>query len=196
MVIVNPQQVPQDQLARFCHAVSRGGVTSVQLRDKTRATRELVDYGQELGRLCRQWGMTFVVNDRVDIALAVGADGVHVGQTDMAVATVRRICPRLRVGLSISSEEEALAADQADYYGVGPIFPTPSKMDAAPSLGLEGLQRIVRILRSKGPVVAIGGIQIANSGVVWALGVDGLAVISAIIDAPDYEAACRALLHK
>jgi len=138
--------------------------------------------------------MTLIVNDRVDVALAVDADGVHVGQTDMTVADVRRLAPRLSVGLSVSTEDEARRAEQADYYGVGPVFPTASKSDAASPMGLLGLRRIVDRLRTFGPVIAIGGITQENAPEVWNVGVRGLAVISAILGASDYARASRSLL--
>jgi len=194
MVIIDPVNVPESQLESFCRAVARGGVTSVQFRDKTSDTRDLVGYGRGLRHWTEQLGMALIVNDRVDVALAVDADGVHVGQTDMPVEEVRRIAPRLSVGLSISTEDEARRAGHADYYGVGPVFPTPSKPDAAPALGLLEFRRIVDLLTPLGPVIAIGGISQDNANQVWDTGVQGLAVISAILAASDYERASRALL--
>ncbi len=135
-----------------------------------------------------------IVNDRVDVALAVCADGVHVGQDDMDAADVRRLVGgAMIVGLSVTSVDEARCADPAlvDYAGVGPVFATPSKPDAAPPLGLDGTRDACRVLRM--PAVAIGGIDAGNAAGVLATGVAGISVISAICAADDPEAAARAL---
>ena len=145
-------------------------------------------------RILRSSGIPFIVNDRVDIALAAGADGVHLGQSDMAVADARRLLgPEPILGLSITSAADLAASDLngVDYLGVGPVFPTPTKADAAPAMGLEGL-RAIRAQTTL-PIVAIGGLNAGNAGDVTAAGADGVAVVSAICAAPDPEAAARDL---
>jgi thiamine-phosphate pyrophosphorylase len=172
----------------------RGGVTVVQLREKNASTREFVALGRALRSLLRPWGVPLLINDRVDVALAVGADGVHVGQSDMEVEDVRRLMgPTALVGLSVESVAKAKEATHldVDYLGVGPIFPTGSKADLAPLLGLEGLSAVRAC--SALPLMAIGGIQAHNAQDVVAHGADGLAVISAICAAPDPESAARQL---
>ncbi len=175
-------------------AAVAGGATAVQLRQKEGRTRDFVDEARTLLPELRARGIPLIVNDRVDVAMAVGADGVHVGQEDMEPRDVRRLVgDTMIVGLSITSVEEARFADPAivDYAGVGPIFATPSKADAAPPMGLDGTREACRLLRM--PAVAIGGINAANAGGVIAAGVDGVSVISAICGADDPERAAGEL---
>jgi thiamine-phosphate pyrophosphorylase len=163
-----------------------GGVTAVQLRDPEAKTRVLVEEARALLALLRPAGIPFIVNDRVDVALAVGADGVHVGQSDMAVADARRLSGRkLILGLSITSEADLDAADLAavDYLGVGPVYRTATKLDAAPPMAIGGLRAIAA--RVALPVVAIGGLHAGNAEEAIAAGADGIAVVSAICAAPD-----------
>lgn len=173
-----------------------GGVTMVQLREKAASTRAFVAEAEALLRLLRPHGVPLVINDRVDVALAVGADGVHVGQDDMAVPLVRRLVgPAMLIGLSITCEADMARPDAgaADYLGVGPVFAQATKPDAAPPLGLEGLARLAR--SAKRPVLAIGGIDAGNADAVLRAGAHGLAIVSAIMAAPDPRAAARALGH-
>ncbi|MDE3054543.1 MAG: thiamine phosphate synthase [Gemmatimonadota bacterium] len=175
-------------------AAVAGGATAVQLRQKEGRTRDFVNQARALLPELRARGVPLVVNDRVDVAMAVGADGVHVGQDDMQAADVRRLVGEtMIVGLSITTADEARLADPAlvDYAGVGPIFATPSKSDAAPPMGLEGTREACRLLRV--PAVAIGGIDAANAAEVIAAGVEGVSVISAICGADDPERAAREL---
>lgn len=158
-----------------------GGVTAVQLREKTLSTRAFAEEARELSRLLRPIGIPLVVNDRADVALAAGADGVHVGQDDLPVDALRGLVGAgLLVGLSVTSIGEAAAVDAAlvDYVGVGPVFATATKPDAAPALGIEGTRSICRVLCV--PSVAIGGIDVANAALVRTTGVAGIAVVSAI----------------
>lgn len=161
-----------------------GGVTAVQLRWKGHPTRALVAEARALGAALRARGVPLFVNDRADVALAAEADGVHVGQDDLSAADVRRIAGAgLAVGLSVTSLHEARAVDArlVDYVGVGPVFATASKADAAPPLGIDGVREICRTLAV--PAVAIGGIDHANAASVLATGVRGIAVVSAICGA-------------
>lgn len=137
--------------------------------------------------------MPLIINDRVDVALACGADGVHVGQGDMAAADVRRLMPGALIGLSVESLAQLEAAEAApvDYYGVSPVFSTVTKADAAPALGLAGLAALRA--RTARPLVAIGGIHAGNAAAVMAAGADGLAVVSALCAAADPTVAAREL---
>ena len=172
-----------------------GGATMVQFRDKNAGTREILDAAFEIRDLAKRAGIPFIVNDRIDIAMAVGSDGVHLGQEDMPIDVARRILGQSRIiGISATNLEEAIEAQRqgADYLGVGPIFATPSKEDAAEPMGPVGLAEIRKQVRI--PIVAIGGITEENAGEVMAAGADGIAVISAIAGASDIkEATCRLL---
>ncbi|WP_287155510.1 thiamine phosphate synthase [Candidatus Solincola tengchongensis] len=177
-------------------AALAGGADAVQLRDKEVGGAELYRLALEALELVRGsgGGRLFLVNDRVDVALAAGADGVHLGQEDLPASAARRILGAGAVlGVSASSVEEALAAERegADYLGVGPVFPTPSKPDAGGPLGLEGLRAIRNAVGL--PLVAIGGINEDNLEEVFAAGADGIAVISAVTSARDMEEAVRRL---
>jgi len=174
-------------------AAVRGGVTCVQLREKSLATRAFVERARALKAWLGPLGVPLLINDRVDVALACGADGVHVGQSDMAPEDVRRLMPGGLIGLSVESLAQLDAAERApvDYYGISPVFATRSKHDAAPALGLDGLRAIRAGTRR--PLVAIGGIDAGNAARVMAAGADGLAVVSALCSSADPEAAARDL---
>jgi thiamine-phosphate pyrophosphorylase len=194
-VLIDPGRVPSRRLGAFLPAIAQAGARVVQIRIKEGSTRSALAYAQEAVQYARRAGLIVVVDDRVDWALAVGADGVHVGQDDMPVALVRRIAPGLLVGASAGTPAELTAAlaDGPDYIGVGPVFPTSSKADAGDPLGIDGLRSLLR-LAAPVPVVAIGGITPANAAAVWAVGVAGIAVIAAVAEAADPAAAVRALL--
>lgn len=179
-------------LLEIVAAAVRGGATMVQLREKEADTRTFVELARALKTMLAEAGVAFIVNDRVDVALAAGADGVHVGQTDMRVEDVRRLLgPECIVGLSIDNVDQIRGADAAfaDYLGVGPIYAQSTKSDAAPPLGLAGL-RMARSLTIK-PIIAIGGITPENATAAFKAGAQGLAVVSAIVAADDPEAATR-----
>jgi thiamine-phosphate pyrophosphorylase len=173
-------------------AAVRGGATMVQLREKDATTRAFVEQARALKAALAPLGVPLAINDRLDVALAVDADGLHVGQDDMPVETARRLLgPDRFIGLSITAVEQVLRpdAEAADYLGVGPIYAQMTKSDAAAPLGVEGLRRL-RALTGK-PLVAIGGLTPDNSAPVLAAGADGLAVVSAIVGAQEPEAAAR-----
>mgnify|MGYP000868852216 CR=1 FL=1 len=173
----------------------RGGVTLVQLREKEAGGREMVAEAQTLLAVTRRYGVPLIVNDRLDVALAVDAEGVHLGQEDIPCRLARQILgPEKIIGVSASSVEEArqAEADGADYLGVGAVFPTGTKADAGEAIGLEPLKAIKAAVKI--PVVAIGGINAANAAAVAATGVDGLAVVSAVVAAPDPQDAARRLV--
>lgn len=161
-----------------------GGVTCVQLREKSCSTREFLDEALALKALLQPLGLPLIINDRVDIALAVGADGVHLGQTDMPISHARRLLgPDCLIGISAESVEDAVKAEQqgADYIGISPVFSTPTKTDTAPALGLDGVRRIRELVRIT--LVGIGGINLSNARQVLASGADGVAIVSAIMAA-------------
>jgi len=182
---------PLDQIVRDSAA---GGVTVVQLREKDATAREFLEQAFILRQATSELDIPLIINDRVDIALACRADGIHLGQADMHCALARRITGEdMMIGVSVSTVDEALEAqaDGADYLGVGPLFPTPTKADALPATGLGVLRSIRRAVRI--PLVGIGGLTPANAGDVMRAGADGVAVVSAIVASPDPGAAARAL---
>jgi len=167
-------------------AALRGGATAIQFRDKLMNDAEFADVAGNIAVLTRAAGVPLIINDRVEIAIAVGADGVHIGQSDGDVGKVSGLLPPgMILGVSATDYQQALAMDatEADYLGVGPIFPTGSKDDAAPAIGVEELRRICRNLNH--PVVAIGGLNLDNLRSVIESGAHGAAVISAVAHAPD-----------
>ena len=175
-------------------AAVRGGVTVVQLREKECCTREFVALARKLKEMLTPLAVPLIVNDRADVALAAGADGVHAGQSDMDCRDLRRLLgPGAIIGLSVETpaQAEQAAALPVDYLGVGPIFSTSTKPDAAPAWGIEQLAELR--LRTRHVLVAIGGIHAGNARQVIAAGADGLAVVSAICAAADPEAAAREL---
>lgn len=163
-----------------------GGVTAVQLREKECSTREFLALARSLKKLLTPRGVPLLINDRVDVALAAGADGVHIGQSDMGYNDARALLGAgALIGVSVETPAQAVEAEMCDcdYFGVGPIFPTATKTDAAPAWGLERLAELRRTSRHR--LVAIGGINAANAAMVAAAGADGIAVVCAICSAPD-----------
>ena len=196
-LVVGPDDTRGRPVRDVVLAAVAGGATVVQLRRKDHAARAFVEEARTLVAALRPRGVPLIVNDRVDVALAADADGVHVGQEDMAVADVRRLVgERMVVGVSVTTPAEARALDPTlvDYAGVGPVFATASKPDAAPPLGVDGTRAVCDVLAPRGlPAVAIGGIGAANAAAVRATGVAGVAVISAICAADDVRAAAASL---
>jgi len=171
----------------------KGGVDAVQLREKETATAEFIEEARAIKRITAKYAVPLIINDRVDIALAVGADGVHLGQEDMSFYEAREILgDETIIGLSASSIEDISAAEvlDVDYLGVGSIFPTGSKSDAVVS-GLSILNMAKKISRHR--IIAIGGINGENAQSVVEAGADGIAVISAICSAVDPERAAARL---
>ena len=174
----------------------RGGATMLQLREKELDEESFFKEAVELQELCRRYKVPFIVNDNVDIALRMGADGIHVGQHDMEAADVRRLIgPDKILGVSAQTVEQAILAEKmgADYLGVGAVFPTGSK-DDADDVSHETLEQICRSVSI--PVVAIGGITVDNISELSGRGLAGVSVISAIFAQPDIEAATRRLLEE
>lgn len=181
----------------IARAAIAGGATAIQFREKGMSTRQMIDIAREIRALTLGAGVTYIVNDRVDVALDVDADGVHVGQDDMPAPLARRLIGKERIlGVSASNLEEALKAERegADYIGVGSIYSTASKPDAGLPVGLGVLAEIAR--RVSIPVIAIGGIKEENVGEVIKGGARGVAVISAVVLAPDMEEATRRLRQR
>ncbi len=173
-----------------------GGVTVVQLREKDSSAREFLRMALRLKEILSRRKVPLIINDRLDIALASGAQGVHVGQDDLECSVVREIVgDRFIIGVSVSTVAEALQAEAqgADYLGVSPIFETPTKPDTPPATGLEGLGRIRSAVRL--PLVAIGGIRAHNAAQVIQNGADGIAVVSALMSAADPEKAAQELIQ-
>ena len=171
----------------------KGGVTCVQLREKELDEAAFLAEAKEIGGLCRSYGVPFIVNDSVEIALACGADGVHVGQSDMDTGQVRGLVGgRLMIGVSARTVEEALRAQRAgaDYLGVGAMFATSTKPDAK-AVSRQTLKDICSAIDI--PVVAIGGISRDNILELSGTGIDGVALVSAIFAAGDIENRCREL---
>jgi thiamine-phosphate pyrophosphorylase len=166
--------------------LSEGGATLIQLREKEMPAREFYEQAKAAVAVAAQRGVQLLINDRVDIALAVRAHGVHLGQDDMPPEAARRLLgPDAVIGYSTHNIEQAIAATKLpiDYLAIGPIFATTTKTDTAPVLGLEGL-RTVRQATGGFPLVAIGGITSANAAAVIAAGADSVAVISAVLTDP------------
>jgi thiamine-phosphate pyrophosphorylase len=177
-------------------AAIAGGVTCVQLREKHADTRAFIQEARALKELlvALEASIPLLINDRLDVALAIGADGVHLGQSDMPLADARRLLgDTMLIGISAESLEDAVRAEAegADYIGISPVFTTSTKADIAPPLGLEGIRRIRAAVSL--PLVAIGGIHQENAGAVIRAGADGVAVVSAIVSATCPRSAATAL---
>lgn len=172
----------------------RGGVGMVQLREKNCSTREFVDLARRVKTILEGTGVPLLINDRIDVALAAGADGVHIGQSDMSYPDARHLMgSRAIIGLSVETIGQVLEAEQwdVDYLGVSPVFSTPTKTDTLTEWGLEGIRRIREL--SRHALVAIGGIHKANAAEIIAAGADAVAVVSAICASEDPETAAREL---
>jgi thiamine-phosphate pyrophosphorylase len=167
------------------------GVSLIQYRDKSAPTRALFDEALKLKALCRKGHSRLIINDRLDIAMAVDADGVHIGHEDLPYPDARRLLGKEKIiGVSVHSVQEALEVREAgaDYLAVGPIFPTSTKADAGPPCGLEMLRAIRNICGTQIPIVAIGGIDLLNVRMVVGAGADMVCAISAVVSKPDMAA--------
>jgi thiamine-phosphate pyrophosphorylase len=197
--IVDPQRAGGYHLADLAMRCVRGGATLVQLRDKQAETRALIETARAIKDALRPFAVPFVINDRVDVAMVAGADGVHLGQDDMAVEDARRLLgANAIIGLSIKSiaELEAARLDLVNYVGSGGVYATASKQQKNAPIGPSGLGLIIAALRRRAPdlpVCGIAGIDAGNAGEVIAAGADGVAVISALSLAANPEAAAREL---
>jgi len=172
----------------------KGGVSCVQLREKNISTRLFVSEAQRIKKLLEPYQIPLIINDRIDVALACGAEGVHIGQEDMPYAIARKLMGRKAIiGLSVETWEDVEDSRKldVDYIGVSPVFATPTKTDTKGAWGLEGLAKIKKI--SRHPVVAIGGLNESNVRETVLAGADCIAVVSALCAASDPEAAARKL---
>jgi thiamine-phosphate pyrophosphorylase len=197
--LVDPERAGGRDLAELAWLLARGGATLVQLRDKQGSTQAMVETARAIREKLAPLGVPFLVNDRADVAFAAGADGVHLGQDDMAVEDARRLLgPHAVIGLSVKTLEQAARAPigHLDYVCIGGVFATSSKDNPDPPIGLPGLRSIFAEMRGRDPdlpIGAIAGIDASNAGAVIAAGADGVAVISALSLAPDPQAAARDL---
>jgi thiamine-phosphate pyrophosphorylase len=171
-----------------------GGVTMVQLREKEASSREFYEIAREIQVITRRHHIPLVINDRLDIALAVGAEGLHIGQSDLPLNEARRLAGKtMFFGVSASTVEQAVEAERggADYLGVGAVYPTGSKADAGDAIGLEEFAKICAAVKI--PVVGIGGINAGNLSALMQTGARGIAVISAILSQPNIREAAQVL---
>lgn len=198
-VLVDPAQSRGRPLAEIAAAAVRGGATLVQLRDKAGTTRDLVEAARALKAALAGSGVPLLVNDRLDVALAARADGVHLGREDMELRAARELLgPDAIIGATVRSDADvaALVPASTDYVCIGGVFATASKDNPDPPVGIAGFSRLARLARDKAPgipVGAIAGINEQNAAEVIEAGADGIAVISAITAAEDPEAAARRL---
>ena len=161
-----------------------GGVTVVQLREKGTSTGEFIELAFRLKDILKPYNVPLIINDRVDVALAVDAEGLHIGQSDMPYEIARKLLgPDKIIGLSVENMDDILESNKldVDYVGISPVYGTPTKTDTAEPFGLEGLRRAVEL--SVHPTVAIGGMNASTIAEVVAAGADGVAVVSAICSA-------------
>ncbi|MCM3761644.1 thiamine phosphate synthase [Alkalihalobacillus oceani] len=183
---------PGRDLIEVMEEAIRGGVDIVQLRDKTSSKRDVLQKAQALRELTKKYGVPFIVNDHIDVALAVDADGIHLGQDDLPLAEARNIVgPDKIIGISTHQIEEARAAEAegADYIGVGPIFETKSKADVVDPVTTAYIQQVAAEITI--PFVAIGGIKLHNVEQVLAAGARRICMISEIVGATDVKAVCE-----
>ena len=173
-------------LEDVAHQALIGGAVCIQLREKDVSTRFFVEEARKMKALTARFRVPLIINDRIDVALASGADGVHIGQDDMPYAEARRLMgPKAIIGLSVETWDDVVEAEALDvnYLGVSPVFETPTKTDTKGNWGLEGLARIKAY--SRHPLVAIGGMNASNAKEAVMAGADCIAVVSAICAAPD-----------
>lgn len=178
-------------LEKVVEEAVRGGVTIVQLREKNTGSREFYNLALKLKNMLQKYEVPLIINDRLDIALAAGADGIHLGQSDLPAGIVRKILgPHKIIGLSVESLQDAIAANEADvdYIAVSPVFATPTKADTKKPFGISGVREVSEI--SKHPCITIGGINANNVRTIIKNGASGIAVVSAVMSAASpYDAA-------
>ena len=183
-------------MVRTARLAAENGATVVQLRAPNWKKRQWLETARKLKSVLQPLGIPLIINDHIDIALAVDADGVHVGQDDLPVAEVRRLIgPDKWLGLSVTNAEEMANVpwESVDYLGIGPVYPTGTKVDAAPVVGVPEFAQLVKVSRL--PVVAIGGIQMGNCQPLMQAGAKGVAVVSAICGQADPAGATKVLLE-
>nr|WP_221434232.1 thiamine phosphate synthase [Geomicrobium halophilum] len=193
MYVISAEHLhPERTLESVMEAALQGGASAIQLRDKESSKEDLIKKGRKLQQLASRFGVPFIINDHLDVALAVDADGVHFGQGDFPLLEARTLLGRGKlIGISTHTKKEAIEAerDGADYIGVGPVYQTRSKEDTEEEVGLSGLRDICEQVSI--PTVAIGGIKLNNAAAVAATGVSGIAVISEVVMSNDIEKTCE-----
>jgi thiamine-phosphate pyrophosphorylase len=180
-LIVDQANCRYHSIENIVEEAIKGGVDAVQLREKNATTTEILQIGAELQKILQKHNIPLIINDRIDIALALNADGVHLGQKDMPPNMAHKLLgPDKIIGLTVANQEQAIKAEQLDinYLGVGPVFATQTKANPAPTLGIEKLQQICKI--SKHHICAIGGINLDNADKVIDAGANAIGVVSAI----------------
>ena len=193
LAVVGPPVVDLSSLVASCQAAEAGGITAVQLRLHRVPALEILRLTEQLLKVLQ---VPIYVNDRADIALAAGAHGVHLGADDLDPVELRPLVPRqFRIGISVGSAEEAHTAATADvdYWSIGPVFPTSTKLDAGRAIGPIGFQTLAAKSHRSTPVIAIGGVTVENADEIFDAGAQGIAVSSGIFSETDIEAAARAL---
>lgn len=193
LYLVTDEQTPEEELLPIVEKAVLGGVTAVQLREKHSEGKFFFEKAIKLKQLLVKFNVPLIINDRVDIALAVNAEGIHIGQKDLPLVEVKKIIPKsMIVGVSVQTEEQALVAQKegADYIGVGTVFPTTTKPDAI-TMSFATLRKIVQAVHI--PTVAIGGISLENVHQLSNVGVSGISVVSAIMKADDPKSAAQRL---
>jgi len=188
---------PGRELATVMAEAIEGGADVIQLRDKTSGKREVLRKAKLLRELTREKGATFIVNDHIDVALAVEADGIHLGQDDLPIREARRIVgERMAIGVSTHAIEEAREAERegADYIGVGPVFPTRTKADVVAPVTTAYVRQVAAEIRI--PWVAIGGIKLHNVDEVLQAGATRICAVSEIVGSDDVAETCRAFIRK
>lgn len=193
LYLVTDEQTPEEELLPIVEKAVLGGVTAVQLREKHSEGKIFFAKAIKLKQLLAKFDVPLIINDRVDIALAVNAEGIHIGQKDLPLVEVKKIIPNsMIVGVSVQTEEQALVAQKegADYIGVGTVFPTTTKPDAI-TMSFATLRKIVQAIHI--PAVAIGGISLENIHQLSNVGVSGISVVSAIMKADDPKSVAQML---
>lgn len=181
-------------LKSVVEAAVRGGVSMVQLREKDATSKEFYELAMKMKACLKPYNVPLIINDRLDIALACDAEGLHIGQNDMPYEVARRLMGKNKIiGLSVESIQDAKDANDldVDYIGISPVFDTQTKTDTSKALGLDGIKEISRI--SRHPSVGIGGININNAADIISAGADGISVVSAIMSAQDPMESARQL---
>lgn len=189
VAITDDAEDQRSTLVEQVAAAVRGGATSVQVRLKRATPREVVEIARAI---VSKVPVPVIVNDRADIALAAGAAGVHVGESDLPVSAIRRFAPpNFLIGASLGGDAELANAREADYVGIGPLFTTDSKDDAGKAIGIDGFRKLAEL--SGRPAVAVGGLTAARAAQLMAAGAAGVAVVNAIFKADDPESAARSI---
>jgi len=193
LVTDRPLSLGRD-IAWIVEEAVKGGVTMVQLREKDCSTRDFVELATRLKESLKPFNVPLIINDRIDVALASDADGIHIGQSDMPYPIARMILGKDKIiGLSVETMEQVEEANQldVDYIGISPVFSTPTKTDTFQPFGLDGVAKVMAI--TKHPAVAIGGINTTNAKDIFNAGAQGIAVVSAICSANNPRAAAEEL---